>query len=159
MPPVICFETPFFHSLAAPKSSCGAPTLTPSCANVSSADLEPVRGLHPGLRGDAADAQARAAELWLLLDADGLRAQLRCADCGRVAARPAPEDGDVAFHASILSTRFWVAVLSEIALFTDDVDALVDFYRRVLGREPTASWPGGATFDLDGATLLVHVKR
>src|SRR5687768_14659443 len=59
---------------------------------------------------------------------------------------------------AILSTRFWVAVLSEIALFTDDVDALVDFYRRVLGRQPTASWPGGATFDLEGTTLLLHVR-
>jgi len=50
------------------------------------------------------------------------------------------------------------AVVTEIALFTDDVGALVDFYRRVLGREPTASWPGGATFDLDGVTLLIHVR-
>ena len=41
-------------------------------------------------------------------------------------------------------------MLSEIALFTDDVEALVGFYRRVLGREPTASWPSGATFDIDG---------
>ena len=49
-------------------------------------------------------------------------------------------------------------MLSEIALFTDDVEALVDFYRRVLGREPTASWAGGATFDIDGVTLLVHVR-
>ena len=49
-------------------------------------------------------------------------------------------------------------MLSEIALFTDDVEALVDFYRRVLGREPTASWPGGATFEIDGVTLLVHVR-
>ena len=49
-------------------------------------------------------------------------------------------------------------MISEIALFTDDVDALVAFYRRVLDREPTASWPGGATFDLDGTTLLVHAR-
>ena len=49
-------------------------------------------------------------------------------------------------------------MVSEIALFTDDVDGLVDFYRRVLSREPTASWPGGATFDLDGVTMLIHVK-
>ena len=35
---------------------------------------------------------------------------------------------------------------------------MVEFYRRVLGREPTADWPGGATFDLDGVTLLIHVK-
>ena len=25
-------------------------------------------------------------------------------------------------------------------------------------REPTASWPGGATFKIDGVTLLVHVR-
>ena len=49
-------------------------------------------------------------------------------------------------------------MLREIALFTDNVDALVDFYRGVLGREPTASWPGGATFDLDGVTVLIHVR-
>ena len=49
-------------------------------------------------------------------------------------------------------------MLSELALFTDDVDGLVGFYRRVLGREPTASWSGGATFDLDGITLLIHVR-
>ena len=49
-------------------------------------------------------------------------------------------------------------VLSELALFTDDVDGLVDFYRRVLDREPSASWPGGATFDLDGVTMLIHAK-
>jgi catechol 2,3-dioxygenase-like lactoylglutathione lyase family enzyme len=49
-------------------------------------------------------------------------------------------------------------VISELALFTDHVDEVVAFYRQVLGREPTALWPGGATFDLDGATLLVHVR-
>jgi catechol 2,3-dioxygenase-like lactoylglutathione lyase family enzyme len=50
------------------------------------------------------------------------------------------------------------AVLSELALFTDDVDELVAFYRRVLGREPTASWSGGATFDIEGITLLIHAR-
>lgn len=49
-------------------------------------------------------------------------------------------------------------MLSELALFTDDIDGLVAFYRRVLAREPTTSWPGGATFDLDGITLLIHVR-
>jgi len=49
-------------------------------------------------------------------------------------------------------------VLAEIALFTDDVERLVAFYERVLGRPPSAKWPGGATFDLDGVTLLVHTK-
>jgi catechol 2,3-dioxygenase-like lactoylglutathione lyase family enzyme len=49
-------------------------------------------------------------------------------------------------------------VLAEIALFTAHVDATVEFYVRVLGREPTSIWPGGATFDLDGITLLIHVQ-
>lgn len=49
-------------------------------------------------------------------------------------------------------------MLTEIALFTDDVDGLVAFYRGLLDREPTASWPGGATFDLDGVTLLIHAR-
>jgi len=48
--------------------------------------------------------------------------------------------------------------LGEIALFSDDVDGLVAFYRRVLSCGPTASWPGGATFDLEGVTLLIHVR-
>jgi catechol 2,3-dioxygenase-like lactoylglutathione lyase family enzyme len=48
-------------------------------------------------------------------------------------------------------------VVSEIALFTQDVDALVAFYQRVLGRPPSSTWPGGATFDLGGTTLLIHV--
>jgi len=49
-------------------------------------------------------------------------------------------------------------VLAEIALFTPDVDAVVAFYERVLGLEPASTWPGGATFDLDGITLLIHVQ-
>ena len=49
-------------------------------------------------------------------------------------------------------------MLAEIALFTADVDAAVDFYERVLCRAPTSRWPGGATFDLDGVTLLIHVQ-
>ena len=49
-------------------------------------------------------------------------------------------------------------MLAEIALFTPNVDAAVEFYERVLGRPPASSWPGGATFDLDGVTLLVHER-
>ena len=41
-----------------------------------------------------------------LLDADGLRAELRGPDRGRVAARAAAEDGDVKFHDLALSVRF-----------------------------------------------------
>jgi catechol 2,3-dioxygenase-like lactoylglutathione lyase family enzyme len=49
-------------------------------------------------------------------------------------------------------------VLAELALFTDDVDGLVAFYERLLGRAPDNRWPGGATFDLDGVTLLLHER-
>ena len=49
-------------------------------------------------------------------------------------------------------------MIAEIALFTDDPDRLVAFYEHVLGREPASRWAGGATFDLDGVTLLIHVK-
>ncbi len=38
-PPVICLTTPSFHWFAVAKSSVGAPTWTPSLANVSSASL------------------------------------------------------------------------------------------------------------------------
>src|SRR5262249_48389023 len=57
--------------------------------------LERERCLHPCLRRDAADAQARAAELGLPFDAGDLRAELCGADGGGVAARAASEDGDV----------------------------------------------------------------
>ena len=38
-PLVICLTTPSFHWFAVAKSSCGAPTWTPSLPNVSSASL------------------------------------------------------------------------------------------------------------------------
>jgi hypothetical protein len=44
------------------------------------------------------DAQARAAELRLGLDAGDLAAELGGADRGRVAGRAASEDGDVDIH-------------------------------------------------------------
>ena len=65
--------------------------------------MDEVRRLHPRLRRDAADTQARAAELGLLLDADDLRAELRRADRGGVAAGAAAQDGDVDFH--LVSSR------------------------------------------------------
>ena len=49
-------------------------------------------------------------------------------------------------------------MIVEIALFTDRPDELVAFYEDVLRRPPASRWPGGATFDLDGATLLVHAR-
>ena len=57
-----------------------------------------VRALHPRLRRDAPDAQARAAELRLGLDARDLAAELRGADRRRVAGRPSSENCDVDIH-------------------------------------------------------------
>ena len=48
--------------------------------------------------------------------------------------------------------------LGEIALFTDDVDGSVAFYRRLLGAPPVAEWPGGAIFAVGDAKLLVHER-
>ena len=62
--------------------------------------------LHPGLRRDAADPEAGAAELGLLLDADSLGAELRGADRGRITARAASQDGNVTFHRFLLLGRF-----------------------------------------------------
>jgi catechol 2,3-dioxygenase-like lactoylglutathione lyase family enzyme len=46
----------------------------------------------------------------------------------------------------------------EIALFTDDPDRLTAFYGQLLEAEPAERWEGGATFDLDGLKLLIHVS-
>ena len=64
----------------------GLPDLNAELAEGLLGFLDRERGLHPGLRRDAPDAQAGAAELRLLLDADGLGAELRGADRGGVAA-------------------------------------------------------------------------
>src|SRR5262249_48069630 len=66
--------------------------------------LEQVGGLHPGLRRDAPDPKAGAAELGLLVDADDPGAELRSPNRRRVAAGAAAENGNVAVHASSLST-------------------------------------------------------
>ena len=46
----------------------------------------------------------------------------------------------------------------EVALFTDDVDALKRFYRDVTGVPPAAEWPGGAIFAVGDAKVLVHER-
>ena len=48
--------------------------------------------------------------------------------------------------------------ISEVALFTDDVPRLADFYEQLLGREPDSSSDSHAFFDLGGTTLFIHVK-
>src|ERR687892_390949 len=68
--------------------------------------LEGEGGLHPGLGGDASDAQAGAAEGVLLLDADDVGAELGRPDRRRVAPRTAAENGDVTFHAGSSLDRY-----------------------------------------------------
>lgn len=46
--------------------------------------------------------------------------------------------------------------LVEIALFTDDVEAVKAFYGRLFGTAPEVEWPGGAIFAAGKAKLLVH---
>jgi len=46
--------------------------------------------------------------------------------------------------------------IGEIALFTEDVATAADFYRRLLGADPLAEWPGGALFAAGTGKLLVH---
>ncbi len=97
-PPVICLTTAAFHSFAAAKSSSGSETVTPSFPNESRAWCRKCAVCTHALVGMQPDAQARAAELRLLLDADHLRAELGRADRGRVPAGAAAEDCDVDFH-------------------------------------------------------------
>jgi catechol-2,3-dioxygenase len=47
--------------------------------------------------------------------------------------------------------------IAEVALFTDDVPALVAFYERLLGRAPDSSSDSQASFDLGGTILFIHV--
>jgi catechol 2,3-dioxygenase-like lactoylglutathione lyase family enzyme len=48
--------------------------------------------------------------------------------------------------------------LGEIALFTEDVDGVSTFYRGLVGATAVAEWPGGVSFDVGGAKLLVHER-
>jgi catechol 2,3-dioxygenase-like lactoylglutathione lyase family enzyme len=47
--------------------------------------------------------------------------------------------------------------LVEIALFTDDLEAARGFYADLAGA-PVAEWPGGATFAIGNAKILVHER-
>ncbi|MCC6795432.1 MAG: VOC family protein [Candidatus Hydrogenedentes bacterium] len=46
--------------------------------------------------------------------------------------------------------------LSEIARFTNDVPAMTDFYRNLLGSEPVFSNNSIASFRCDDVTVLIH---
>jgi catechol-2,3-dioxygenase len=47
--------------------------------------------------------------------------------------------------------------ISEVALFTDDVPRLADFYERLLGRAADSRSGSHASFGLGGTTLFIHV--
>ena len=104
-PPVICETTAAFHSFAAGKSSWGSPDRDAELAERVARLVQEVRRLHPGLGRDAADAQAGAAELRGLLDADHARTELSGPDRRCVPARPAAEDCHVALHIAMLARR------------------------------------------------------
>ena len=48
--------------------------------------------------------------------------------------------------------------ISEVALFTDDVPRLADFYEQLLGRPADSRSESHASFDVGGTTLFIHVK-
>jgi predicted enzyme related to lactoylglutathione lyase len=47
--------------------------------------------------------------------------------------------------------------IAEVALFTEDVARLTEFYERLLGRTADSRSESHASFDLGGATLFIHV--
>jgi len=46
--------------------------------------------------------------------------------------------------------------LTEVARFVDDVPRSVEFYRTLLGVEPSYAEANMATFQCDGVTILIH---
>jgi catechol 2,3-dioxygenase-like lactoylglutathione lyase family enzyme len=48
--------------------------------------------------------------------------------------------------------------VSEVALFTADVEATRRFYETLLDMAPEAEWPEGVLFDARGVKLLLHAR-
>ena len=48
--------------------------------------------------------------------------------------------------------------IAEVALFTEDVARLADFYETLLGQAADGRSESHASFDLGGTTLFIHVK-
>ena len=46
--------------------------------------------------------------------------------------------------------------VSELAIFTSEVEATIAFYSKMLGREPDAHTDGTAHFDVGGVTIFIH---
>src|SRR5882724_5926055 len=59
---------------------------------------KPLTGFKHCLAGNAADAQARAAECGLLLDASHIHAELRCANGRHITARPSTDNDQIMLH-------------------------------------------------------------
>jgi predicted enzyme related to lactoylglutathione lyase len=51
-----------------------------------------------------------------------------------------------------------MARIAEVALFTEDVPRLADFYETLLGQAADSRSDSHASFDLGGTTLFIHVK-
>jgi catechol-2,3-dioxygenase len=47
--------------------------------------------------------------------------------------------------------------IAEVALFTEDVDRLAEFYEQLLGRPPDSRSQSHASFQLGPTTLFIHV--
>ena len=48
--------------------------------------------------------------------------------------------------------------ITEVALFTGDVERTSKFYRGLVGSPPVSEWPGGSLFAVGNGTLLIHEK-
>ncbi len=48
--------------------------------------------------------------------------------------------------------------IAELALFTEDVAGLTEFYEHLLGRRPESRSVDHASFDLEGAKLFIHAS-
>lgn len=48
--------------------------------------------------------------------------------------------------------------IAEVALFTDDVARVADFYETLLGRAADSRSESHASFDLDGTALFIHAR-
>ena len=46
----------------------------------------------------------------------------------------------------------------EVALFTNDVEALTRFYGALVSAEPSEEWSGGATYEAGSVALLIHER-
>jgi catechol 2,3-dioxygenase-like lactoylglutathione lyase family enzyme len=50
-----------------------------------------------------------------------------------------------------------MARIAEVALFTNDVPRLVDFYERILGAAPRSRSESHAYFDVGDTTIFIHL--